>query len=131
MGMKKLSFSTEVCEFVGTKFANVRTIIKPPKALGVLSLSSLDTFPLNPSVAIMSTKVVSLDELRQHTTKENIWVLLNGKGLSHRYLPLTLKASDYLTVYDVSKFIEEVYHLLAFLSSATMRLTQFVAPWGR
>jgi cytochrome b involved in lipid metabolism len=37
----------------------------------------------------MSTKVVTLDELRQHTTKESIWVLLNGK------------------VYDVSKFIDE------------------------
>ncbi|KAH9179655.1 cytochrome b5 [Lactarius sanguifluus] len=37
----------------------------------------------------MSTKVVSLNELRQHTTKENIWVLLNGK------------------VYDVTKFIDE------------------------
>ncbi|KAI9467052.1 cytochrome b5-like heme/steroid binding domain-containing protein [Lactarius psammicola] len=37
----------------------------------------------------MSTKVVSLDELRQHTTKESIWVLLNGK------------------VYDVTKFIDE------------------------
>jgi hypothetical protein len=79
----------------------------------------------------MSTKVVTLDELRQHTTKESIWVLLNGKGLSHCYLPLTLKASDCLAVYDVSKFIDEVYHLLAFLSSATMRLIQFVAPWGR
>ncbi|KAH9006777.1 cytochrome b5-like heme/steroid binding domain-containing protein [Lactarius hatsudake] len=37
----------------------------------------------------MSTKVVSLNELRQHTTKESIWVLLNGK------------------VYDVTKFIDE------------------------
>ncbi|KAI0307128.1 cytochrome b5 [Multifurca ochricompacta] len=37
----------------------------------------------------MASKVVTLDELRQHTTKENIWVLVNGK------------------VYDVTKFIDE------------------------
>ncbi|KAH9045366.1 cytochrome b5-like heme/steroid binding domain-containing protein [Lactarius pseudohatsudake] len=37
----------------------------------------------------MSTKVISLNDLRQHTTKESIWVLLNGK------------------VYDVTKFIDE------------------------
>jgi len=37
----------------------------------------------------MSTKVVSLDELRQHTTKESIWVLINKK------------------VYDVTNFIDE------------------------
>lgn len=86
--MKKLSFSTEVFELVGTKFANGRIIIKPPKGLSVLSSHP---FPLRafPSITTMSTKVVSLDELRQHTTKENIWVLLNGKGLFHRYLPLS------------------------------------------
>ncbi len=79
----------------------------------------------------MSTKVVSLDDLRQHTTKESIWVLLNGKGLFHCYPPLMLNASDYPAVYDVTKFIDEVYHLLAFLSSVTIKLTQLVASWGR
>jgi len=34
-------------------------------------------------------KVISLDELREHTTKEDIWVLLHSK------------------VYDVTKFIDE------------------------
>ena len=78
----------------------------------------------------MSAKIVSLDELRQHTTKESIWVLLSGKGLSHCCLPLTLKASNCLVVYDVTKFIDEVYHLV-FLSCTTMRLTQLAASRGR
>jgi len=37
----------------------------------------------------MSTKVVTLNELREHTTKDSLWVLLHGK------------------VYDVTKFIDE------------------------
>ncbi|KAF8484728.1 cytochrome b5 [Russula ochroleuca] len=37
----------------------------------------------------MPTKVVTLAELRGHTTKDNIWVLLHGN------------------VYDVTKFIDE------------------------
>jgi len=37
----------------------------------------------------MASKVITLDELREHTTKEDIWVLLHGK------------------VYDVTKFIDE------------------------
>ena len=28
----------------------------------------------------MASKVITLDELREHTTKEDIWVLLHGKG---------------------------------------------------
>ena len=30
----------------------------------------------------MAAKIVTLDELRQHTTKDSIWALLNGKGQS-------------------------------------------------
>src|ERR1700761_1376454 len=68
-----------VFESVGTKLANSRAIIKHRRN----SASSL-VAPLPPkSLSIMSTKIVSLDELRQHTTKESIWVLLNQKGLSH------------------------------------------------
>jgi len=37
----------------------------------------------------MSTKVVTLEELRQHATKEELWLLLKGK------------------VYDVTKFMDE------------------------
>jgi len=37
----------------------------------------------------MAAKIVTLDELRQHTAKESLWALLNGK------------------VYDVTKFIDE------------------------
>ncbi|KAH9999915.1 cytochrome b5 [Russula vinacea] len=37
----------------------------------------------------MPTKVVTLSELREHATKDNIWVLLHSK------------------VYDVTKFIDE------------------------
>ncbi|KAI0304047.1 cytochrome b5 [Russula brevipes] len=37
----------------------------------------------------MSTKIVTLNELREHTTKDSLWVLLHGK------------------VYDVTKFIDE------------------------
>ncbi|KAI0254729.1 cytochrome b5-like heme/steroid binding domain-containing protein [Lactifluus subvellereus] len=37
----------------------------------------------------MAVKIVTLDELRQHTTKESLWALLNGR------------------VYDVTKFIDE------------------------
>ncbi|KAI0053604.1 cytochrome b5 [Auriscalpium vulgare] len=37
----------------------------------------------------MATKIVTLTELREHTGKNDIWVLINGK------------------VYDVTKFIDE------------------------
>ncbi|KAI0068670.1 cytochrome b5 [Artomyces pyxidatus] len=37
----------------------------------------------------MASKTVNLTELREHTSKDDIWVLINGK------------------VYDVSKFIDE------------------------
>ncbi|KAI0316117.1 cytochrome b5 [Amylostereum chailletii] len=37
----------------------------------------------------MTAKVVTYDELKQHTKKDSIWVLINGK------------------VYDVTKFIDE------------------------
>jgi len=37
----------------------------------------------------MSAKIVSLDELRQHTTKESLWILINQK------------------VYNVTNFIDE------------------------
>ena len=32
----------------------------------------------------MAAKVVTLDELREHSSKDSIWVLLNGKGQSLR-----------------------------------------------
>jgi len=38
---------------------------------------------------VTAEKVVTLEELREHTTKDNIWLLLEGK------------------VYDVTKFLEE------------------------
>jgi cytochrome b involved in lipid metabolism len=31
----------------------------------------------------MSSKIVTLEELRQHASKEELWLLINGKGLSH------------------------------------------------
>lgn len=37
-------------------------------------------------------KVVTLKELREHTTKDNIWVLLDGKGQSHNRS--SVEASD-------------------------------------
>ncbi|KAI9513358.1 cytochrome b5-like heme/steroid binding domain-containing protein [Russula earlei] len=37
----------------------------------------------------MATKIITLEELREHTTKDSLWVLLHGK------------------VYDVTKFIDE------------------------
>lgn len=33
----------------------------------------------------MPTKVVTLSELREHATKDNIWVLLHSKGQSSHY----------------------------------------------
>lgn len=37
----------------------------------------------------MASKVITLDELREHTTKEDIWVLLHGKG---QFLPLSCRS---------------------------------------
>lgn len=31
----------------------------------------------------MPTKVITLEELRQHASKEELWLLISGKGLSH------------------------------------------------
>ena len=42
----------------------------------------------------MPTKVVTLAELREHTTKDNIWVLLHSKGQSPRHHRL----SSHLTI---------------------------------
>jgi hypothetical protein len=33
----------------------------------------------------MATKLVTLDELREHTTKDDLWVLLHGKGQFSHY----------------------------------------------
>lgn len=41
----------------------------------------------------MATKVITLEELREHTTKDNIWVLLHGKGQFPRYQWI-IQASD-------------------------------------
>ena len=53
---------------------------------------------------------------------------LKSKRSLSLYLPLTSRASDCLAVYDVTKFIDEVYHLL---SSTVMRLTHPAASWRR
>jgi cytochrome b involved in lipid metabolism len=43
-------------------------------------------FPLSLRIPLlMATKVITLDELREHTTKENIWVLIHGKGQFPRH----------------------------------------------
>lgn len=31
----------------------------------------------------MSAKIITLEELRQNATKEKLWLLVSGKGLSH------------------------------------------------
>jgi hypothetical protein len=41
----------------------------------------------------MPTKVVSLAELREHTTKDSIWVLLHSKGRSRHH-----RLSSHLTI---------------------------------
>lgn len=38
--------------------------------------------PSQELICHMSTKIVTLEELRQHATKEKLWLLVNGKGLS-------------------------------------------------
>ena len=113
MRMKKLSFSTE-CLSLWEPTSQMAGPLLNPRRHSVSSLTLLH-LPSQAFPHTMSAKVVSLDELRQHTDKESIWVLLNGKGLSYRYLPLVPKVSDCLAVYDVTKFIDEVHYLLAFL----------------
>jgi len=53
-------------------------------------------------------KVVTLEELRKHTTKDSLYILLREKGKSD--LPKKNIALTNLqqTVYDVTKFIDEV-----------------------
>jgi hypothetical protein len=67
---------------------------KPAKGRdNIKSLSSYNTgftllplFPLSLRIPLlMATKVITLDELREHTTKENIWVLLHSKGQFPRH----------------------------------------------
>jgi len=41
----------------------------------------------------MATQVITLNELREHTTKDNIWVLLHGKGQFPRH-QWVIEASD-------------------------------------
>ena len=43
----------------------------------------------------MASKVITLDELREHTTKDKLWVLLHGKGQFPRYQGV-IEASDSL-----------------------------------
>ena len=38
-------------------------------------------FPPSPQIPLaMASKVITLEDLREHTTKDDIWVLLHGKG---------------------------------------------------
>jgi hypothetical protein len=54
----------------------------------------------------MSQKVITLDELRAHKTKDSFYVLLHNKG-ERGYLML-LSCSLPSSVYNVTKFIDEV-----------------------
>jgi len=57
----------------------------------------------------MANKVITLADLREHTTKDSLWVLLHGNGQS----PRICISSRRLTVFR------------------SMVLTQLLAPWRR
>lgn len=59
------------------EFAHARQVSLPTRSL--LCPLSLQIPP------VMATKVITLEELRGHTTKDSIWVLLHGKGPFPRY----------------------------------------------
>lgn len=72
-------------------FAKVRGNIKPlqssydPGFHFLPSRFSLSLKYIPSSLQTMPTKVVTLSELREHATKDNIWVLLHSKGQSSHY----------------------------------------------
>lgn len=61
------------------RLSPTRQVSLPPKSLLCSQSSRLIPSLLQIPLA-MASKVISLDELREHTTKEDIWVLLHGKG---------------------------------------------------
>jgi len=61
----------------------------------------------------MPHKVITLAELREHTTKDNLWVLLHGNGQSTRICNSSCLLM-FSTVYDVTKFIDEVHRITCF-----------------
>jgi len=47
---------------------------------------------------VMATKVITLEELRDHTTKDSIWVLLHGKGPYPRYTDVSNRLTIFRSV---------------------------------
>ena len=58
------------------------------------------------------TKVITLEELKEHTKKDDLYVLLHGKGkqmLCERlFFASVVTETRFRSVYAVSKFIDEV-----------------------
>jgi hypothetical protein len=58
------------------------------------------------------SKLVTLQELKDHAKKDSLWVLIHEKGLCLPNQSQIFGLSDVFSVYDVSKFIDEVFLLL-------------------
>ncbi len=64
----------------------------------------------------MANKVVTLSNLREHATKDSLWVLLKGNGQSCICNSSSrLTVSRFPAVYDVTKFVDEVHRTTHFL----------------
>lgn len=75
------------------------------------------------------SKLVTYEELKAHTTKEDIYLLISGKGTLSANQTLLFCVLNLRAVYDVTKFIDEVR--TGFQVSLVLRVNAYLAPRRR